>query len=298
MATVGLGAGLQGFLQGAMDFTKIYMAFQQMQNEKEYKDRLFGLQQQEFDLNKQQFDLNKSIREEQLARERSKFEQELNNKNLIKGLFTDKVVRNLDGAAGLHEVENTHTPLTTGNEALDQLIAQTGDLDEAKKLAAVLPAKDKNEYSFFKVGEGVDKKGNKYASVYYFNKNTGQGEMIKVLLGQDREGMSNQDKNYTDKLLKGLDYYEKAINNVLDKLKNKTGLSIASVDDLTGDNFVYAQSQLEAMAKTDPVVKEAYTRLLKLINDRDALLIEFKKTLPIKGGNSTNKYLPLLKDDK
>jgi len=219
MATVGLGAGLQGFLQGAMDFTKIYMAFQQMQNEKEYKDRLFGLQQQEFDL-------NKSIKEEQLARERSKFEQELNNKNLTKGLFTDKVVRNLNGAPGLHEVENTHTPLTTGNEALDQLIVQTGDLDEAKKLAAVLPAKDKDSFSVTKLGEGIDENGNKNIMVYIWNKNNGKGKVEVVTPGKDGQWVVAQQKNknensplklakkYTEQANTGLKMLQKYIGDV------------------------------------------------------------------------------------
>jgi len=47
MSNYALGAGLQGFVQGATDFFKMYMTFQQMQAEKNYKDKLLNLREQE-----------------------------------------------------------------------------------------------------------------------------------------------------------------------------------------------------------------------------------------------------------
>lgn len=77
MNTTGLGAGLQGFVQGAMDAIKIFMTYQQMQNDSEYKQKLFQLSQDEF-AHKQNIDNQNA----ELARQELQMKQEISNATL------------------------------------------------------------------------------------------------------------------------------------------------------------------------------------------------------------------------
>lgn len=96
-ALYGMGAGLQSFMQGAMDFAKLYMQFQQLDQEKQYRQRMLNLQQQELqqeerykqgilDLQKQKLGLARENAAKQMEMEREK-------QDLLKGVL-DKANRN------------------------------------------------------------------------------------------------------------------------------------------------------------------------------------------------------------
>lgn len=67
MGSYQLGMGLQGFVQGATDFAKIFMGLLQLQQEQEYKDKLIGIQQQNVDLDVQKLNMLKQDAEKKDA---------------------------------------------------------------------------------------------------------------------------------------------------------------------------------------------------------------------------------------
>lgn len=67
MGSYQVGMGLQGFVQGAVDFAKIFMGLLQLQQEQEYKDKLIGVQQQNVDLEAQKLNMLKQEAEKKEA---------------------------------------------------------------------------------------------------------------------------------------------------------------------------------------------------------------------------------------
>jgi len=219
MDKAGLGAGLQGFVQGAMDAMKMYMMYQQMQNEKENKEKLFQLSKDKFEHDKQVAEYDTKIKQAQYEAQRKEAEkkeqletilsrlgerfpigmpeEEANTPGYLKKLQSEDT-NNLGAelAAGSAVKQKTYTY----QEAVNDLISR-GLLEEAKELKELM-AKPKDNYKLNHIGNFTDNNGNHIIVVSVFNENTGEYEFRTFNAGKELQkqningkGSSGSDKS-------------------------------------------------------------------------------------------------------
>lgn len=236
MNNAGLGAGLQGFMQGAFDAMKLYMSYEQMKHNQTQDERLF--------------ELKKNLTDAQLQEIQSKLDANQKTQQ-----YSDAIARILaDTPAGLKEADaesigNTGSP-AYGNiapdakgEAIENLIKLNAvNPTAASNLAKLLTPKEKDsEFTTTISKEYVDKEGKKYYDVLITNKKTGEvtrktleagmlEDYVKNINGIGKSGVTEEDlyRDLFDKAFKysakevGLDNQYFDFNKLNDeKLQNK-----------------------------------------------------------------------------